>query len=279
MSDPRQTPATTTPTVRWRATVAYDGTRLSGWQSQPGGNTVQDFIEARLAQLFGQPIRIHGSGRTDAGVHGRAHPFHFDAPWPHGAEKLLRALRVGLPAALQITALARARADFHARFSAKGKRYSYHWFEGYPPPWEAPYCSSLGYRKLDVEAMNAAARPLLGEHDFTGFGANRGDGSAENPVKTLYRLDVRRSGPRITLVTEGSGYLYKMVRTLAGALCEVGLGKIPPGAPAQILHACQRPMDLPTAPARGLWLEKVYYGKVPSAGAAQPAPPAEGGPQ
>lgn len=276
MSDPRLIAAAGGRELRWKATVAYDGTHLSGWQSQPCGNTVQDFVEARLAQIFGRPIRIHGSGRTDAGVHAKAHPFHFDAPWPHGAAKLLRALRVGLPAALQITGVARARTDFHARFSATGKRYSYHWFEGHALPWESPYCNSLGYRKLDIAAMNTAAAALLGEHDFTAFGANRGDDSQENPVKTLYRLDVRRSGPRITLVTEGSGYLYKMVRTLAGALCEVGLGKLPPGSLGQILHSGQRPMDLPTAPSRGLWLEKVYYGKLPSAAApvAQTLPPA-----
>lgn len=250
---------------RWKAAVAYDGTHLQGWQSQPDGNTVQDFIEARLAVIFGQSIRIHGSGRTDAGVHAKAHPFHFDAPWPHGAQKLLRALRVGLPAALQVVAVTRTRADFHARFSATGKRYCYRWFEGYALPWEAPYCNSLGNRRLDVAAMNEAAAPLLGQHDFTAFGANRGDGSVENPLKTLYRLEVKRNGSRITLLTEGSGYLYKMVRTLAGALSEVGLGKMPPEALAQILHSGERPMDLPTAPAHGLWLEKVYYGKMPTA--------------
>lgn len=261
----------TAQSVRWKGTVAYDGTRLSGWQSQPGGNTVQDFIEARLAQIFGRRVRIHGSGRTDAGVHAKAHPFHFDAYWPHGEQALLRALRVGLPAALAITAVTQVKDTFHARFSAKGKRYSYHWFEGHPLPWQSPYCNSLGNRRLDIAAMNAAAAPLLGEHDFSAFGANRGDDSVENPVKTLYRLDVRRSGARLTLVTEGSGYLYKMVRTLAGALAEVGVGKLAPESLAQILKSGERPMSLPVAPARGLWLEKVYYTRVPSAAKRPPA--------
>lgn len=249
------------PLSRWKALCAYDGSALSGWQSQPGGGTVQDFIEARLAQIFGAPVRIHGSGRTDAGVHAKAQVFHFDAHWPHSEEALLRALYCGVPAAVQVTSVRRVPSTFHARFSATGKCYSYHWFEGRALPWESPYCLSLGHRRLDVEAMNAAARPLLGRHDFTAFGANRGDDSVESPEKTLYRLDIRRKGARIALVTEGSGYLYKMVRTLAGALEQVGLGKMPPERLTQILHSGVRPMNLPTAPARGLWMERVYYGR------------------
>ncbi|MGE9296601.1 MAG: tRNA pseudouridine synthase A, partial [Puniceicoccales bacterium] len=204
--------------MRWKGTCAYDGTGLSGWQSQPGGNTVQDFIEGRLEQIFQRPVRIHGSGRTDSGVHARAQTFHFDADWPHGADKLERAFRSGLPAGIQVYKVQSAKDDFHARFSATGKRYRYLLFEGWARPWDARYCWELGRRRLDVDLMNDAAKRLLGEHDFTAFGANRGDGSEDNPVKDLRMLEVTRRGHKLTLTTEASGYLYKMGRCVMGSL-------------------------------------------------------------
>ncbi|WP_309383651.1 tRNA pseudouridine(38-40) synthase TruA [Cerasicoccus frondis] len=243
----------------WKCTCAYDGNGLNGWQSQPGGNTVQDFIEARLEQIFKEPIRIHGSGRTDAGVHAKAQVFHFQADWEHGAEKLERAFRSGLPASVQVYRVQEAESNFHARFSAKGKRYSYRLFEGWARPWEARYCWELGRRRLDQFAMNAAAAQLLGEHDFTAFSANRGDGSEDNPVKDLRMLEVRRKGASLTIVTEASGYLYKMVRSLTGTLVEVGLGKLTPEEVRAILESRQRTNRVATAPAKGLWLERVYY--------------------
>lgn len=245
--------------MRWKCTCAYDGTGLNGWQSQPGGNTVQDFVEARLEQIFKEPIRIHGSGRTDAGVHAKAQIFHFEADWPHGAETLERAFRSGLPAGVQVYRVQEASDDFHARFSATGKRYSYRLFEGWPRPWDARYCWELGRRRLDQFAMNAAAARLIGEHDFTAFSANRGDGSDDNPVKDLRMLEVRRKGANLTLVTEASGYLYKMVRSLTGTLVEVGLGKLSPDDVAALLASRERSNAVTTAPAKGLWLERVYY--------------------
>ena len=115
---------------RWKIVCAYDGTAFSGWQSQPNRNGVQDVIETRLAEIFKAPLRIHGSGRTDAGVHAMGQVFHFDAAWPHGAAKLQLALKARLPLALQIKSVTRAAPDFHARFSATGKRYSYRIVQG-----------------------------------------------------------------------------------------------------------------------------------------------------
>lgn len=246
-------------TQRWRATCAYEGTGFEGWQSQPNGRTVQDALEARLAVILEHPVRIHGAGRTDAGVHARAQVFHFDAAWAHPVGALQRALRTGLPAGVQVTAIEAARPDFHARFSACGKRYAYRFFEGWALPWETRYCWSLGRRTLDVAAMQAAASRLLGEHDFSAFGAQRGDGSADNPVKRLWRMEVTREGPAVTFTTEGSGYLYKMVRSLAGTLAQVGWGKLTPDEVGAIRTARQRPFSVETAPAHGLWLEEVYY--------------------
>ncbi len=250
--------------LRFKAWCAYDGTDFKGWQSQRGGNTIQDRIEARLAELFKQPVRIHGSGRTDSGVHARRQVFHFDAPgWPHPVDKLERALRVGLPETIQVWKVRRAPAGFHGRFSAVRKRYVYRLYEGQAPPMELRYCWSLGERigTLDTDQMNAAAQRLLGEHDFSAFGASRRDGSneKENPVKDLQRLEVTRRGQRLTLTTEASGYLYKMVRSLTGALVEVGRGKLTPEELESLLKRKQRIQKIPTAPARGLCLERVWY--------------------
>jgi len=247
------------PKQRWRAVCAYDGTEFSGWQSQPGGNTIQDFIEARLGEVFSHPVRIHGSGRTDAGVHAKGQVFHFEADWKHEQSKLMRALQTGIPGGIQIVRIAKASPDFHARYSAKGKHYAYRYFHGEAPPWERRYYYSLGRRRLDMERINKASEMLIGTHDFTAFGANRGDGSKDNPVKDMRRLELLARGPRLTLHLEASGFLYKMARSIAGALIGVGLGKMDPENISQILESGKRSREVETAPAQGLWLERVYY--------------------
>ena len=114
------------PSRRWKCVCAYAGGAFSGWQSQVGGGAIQDVIEAKLAKLLGAPVRIHSSGRTDAGVHARGQVFHFDAVWRHGAEKLAAALAASMPPGIQIRSLREAKPDFHARFDATGKRYVYY---------------------------------------------------------------------------------------------------------------------------------------------------------
>ncbi len=245
--------------MRWKCFVAYDGTDFEGWQSQPNGNTIQDYLERRLSFLCERPIRIHGSGRTDSGVHATGQVFHFDHDWRHGPIKLVRALRTGLPEGIQVFAIEPAKEDFHARFSAINKRYIYRFYEGWAPPFELRYVHSLKNFRLDIEAMNEAARRLIGTHDFTAFAANRGDESEEDPVKELRVLQMSREGPRVTLETEGSGYLYKMVRSLAGCLQDVGIGKLTANDVESILHSRNRTALVQTAPARGLTLERVDY--------------------
>lgn len=243
---------------RFKCVCAYDGTDFKGWQSQLGGGTIQDFIEARLGEIFKAKIRIHGSGRTDAGVHAKAQIFHFDAPWAHGVSELQKALLHGLPSGIQISKVSLAKPDFHARYSAKGKRYAYNIYEGYAPPYESRYFLSLGRRKLDLEKMRKAAQMLLGTHDFTAFSANRGH-DRDNPVKTIHKLEISKRGRKIKILTEGSGYLYKMVRIISGALMEVGFGKLEPSDIEAILEARKRTNKFSTAPAKGLFLEKVFY--------------------
>src|SRR5688500_2345539 len=146
---------------RWKCVCAYDGTSFAGWQSQAGGTAIQDVIEARLGQIFKGPLRIHGSGRTDAGVHAHGQVFHFDASWSHGPQKLLLAIRAGLPPTIQIKSLVVASADFHARFSAKGKRYDYHIHLGDADPFTRLYCWAV-FKPLEDSAMQAAAAILRG---------------------------------------------------------------------------------------------------------------------
>ena len=259
--------------MRWRATCAYVGTTLEGWQAQASKRSVQDHLEKCLARIFGRPIRIHGSGRTDSGVHARGQVFHFDADWRHGAEKLLRAISIGIPPAIQVTSLRPAEPGFHARFGATGKRYVYFLHRGRADPFEDPFCWSLGDRPLDMEAMRATAKLLVGRHDFRAFSAfNRVE--RESTVRTLRRLDVIGRGRRLRVVAEADGFLYKMVRTLVGALVGVGLGKLQPDQVAALLDGRKREHLIETAPAKGLFLWRVEYGRRRKTESAPAAPPA-----
>lgn len=242
---------------RWRCVCAYDGGPFAGWQSQAGGQAIQDVLEERLARVFHGPVRIHGSGRTDAGVHARAQVFHFDAPWNHGPDKLLAALRHRLPAAIQIKSVRSVRPGFHARFDAKGKRYTYQIHLGDAEPFERPYCWPL-FRPLDLAAMQRTAAVLRGKHDFRAFTALNGP-EREDTVRDLRRLDVVKRGRRIRVIAEADGFLYKMVRSLVGALVSAGEGKLEPGAVEAMLKSRTRTAAIHTAPPQGLFLDRVFY--------------------
>ena len=245
--------------TRWKAVCAYDGTSFAGWQSQAGGQGIQDVIEARLAEIFARPIRIHGSGRTDAGVHARGQVFHFDAAWRHPKERLQAALRVGLPPAIQIKSVRPVRSDFHARFSATGKRYCYYLFVGDPEPFVRPYVWAIQRpRPLDCAAMEKAAARLRGRHDFAAYSAFNGNeqGGTE---RDLRRAEVTHQGRRVRLTFEADGFLYKMVRSLVGALVAVGDRKLSVERITEMLQTGRRTQVVETAPPQGLFLEKVHY--------------------
>ena len=244
-------------TKRWKCVCAYDGTAFAGWQSQTTGQAIQDVIEARLATLLGVATRIHSSGRTDAGVHARGQVFHFDASWRHGGAKFLTALAAGLPPSIQLRSLRVAAPDFHARFHATGKIYSYHLRLGDADPFTRPYVWCFR-RPLDTAAMARAAEVLCGQHDFKAFAAFNGVARADT-VRTLRRLDVQRRGRRVRIVAEADGFLYKMVRSLVGALVAVGEGKLTVERLREIRDSRQRTSAVPTAPAQGLFLERVFY--------------------
>ena len=244
---------------RWKAICAYDGSHFEGWQRQPHGATVQNHIEAALSQITNRPTRIQGSGRTDAGVHAHGQVFHFDADWAHSPEKLIRALHSILGQQIKIRSLRPTKTTFHARFSVISKCYHYRYYLGRAKPIEAPYLWACREGSIDLAAMNFAAQAMLGEHDFTALSASHGKDVDPNPRKTLYQLQVRQKGPYLKLQVEGSGFLYKMVRSLAGALYAIGRQRLNPDELINILHSRQRTQKIVTAPAHGLYLKCVNY--------------------
>mgnify|MGYP002630992031 CR=1 FL=1 len=242
---------------RWKCVCAYAGTDFAGWQSQVRGRAIQDVIEARLGEIMKSAVRIHGSGRTDAGVHAHGQVFHFDAAWPHGLDKLLLAMRTGLPTGIQIKSVIRTKPDFHSRFQAVGKRYEYFLNLGDADPFTRPYAWVI-FRELDISAMRLAAQKLCGKHDFRAFTALNGP-AKDDTVRTLHKLDITKRGKRLRIVAEGDGFLYKMVRSLVGALVSVGEGRLSPDGVEMILKLRQRSEIVQTAPAQGLFLVKVFY--------------------
>jgi tRNA pseudouridine38-40 synthase len=245
------------PLPRWKCICAYDGGAFTGWQSQASGDAVQDVIERRLHRVCKTEIRIHGSGRTDSGVHATGQVFHFDAAWKHGAGKLCAALQAGLPRTIHLKTLRRAAPDFHARFQASGKIYRYELCLGAADPFTASYCWSVS-RELDWPAIKAAAKILHGKHNFWAFSAENGT-KRETTVRHLRRLAITRHGRRVRLTFEADGFLYKMARSLTGALVGVGLGKLSPRDVAALLKSGQRTPAVQTAPPQGLFLVKVIY--------------------
>jgi len=248
-----------TKSTRWKCVCAYDGGKFAGWQSQANSNTLQDVIEGRLRQIFGRLVRIHGSGRTDAGVHALGQVFHFDAEWRHGPEKLLAAFRNGLPAAIQVKSVRAVGADFHARFQTSGKRYEYRIHLGDADPFTRPYCWPV-YKPLNLEAMRAAAAVLQGRHDFRAFTALNGP-EREDTVRDLRRLELLKRGRLVRVIAEADGFLYKMMRSLVGVLVTVGEEKLPVAQVREILSSCRRTALVQTAPPQGLFLVKVFYNK------------------
>lgn len=242
---------------RWKVLCAYDGRGFAGWQSQKGGDGIQDVIEARLARILPSAPRIHASGRTDAGVHARGQVFHFDAPWKHGPTKLAAALSAGLPESLQIRSVQAVSSSFHARFSATGKTYRYHLHLGPADPFTSPYCWG-GLHSLELRRMRQAAKLLVGRHDFQAFSAFNGS-ERNDTVRELRRLSLSTHGRRIIITAEADGFLYKMVRSLVGALVAVGQGKLSLERLPILLKGAARNSEVPTAPARGLFLDSVRY--------------------
>lgn len=246
--------------MRYKITVEYDGTNLVGWQKQKDGPSVQEFLEKAIYGFAHQKTEVFGAGRTDAGVHALAQVAHFDLETSLNEYKLQESLNAWLrelqaPVAVYKTEI--AAADFHARFSAKGRGYIYRILNrrGNSPllvnrVWHVTY-------PLDAEKMRQGAQYLLGYHDFSAF---RGAGcQARSPLKTLDKLDIERKDDEIVFVVEARSFLYHQVRNMVGTLMMVGCDKLQPEAVAEILASGQRSAAGISAPACGLYLNKVVY--------------------
>ncbi len=253
--------------MKLRLVIAYDGTAFQGFQSQSHGLTVQDALEGVLARIVGEKVIIHGSGRTDAGVHALGQVIHFELTGEQVHQLSLRdserwrvALNAWLPPTLRVMRVTRAGKGFHARFSASGKIYRYEiWHDKVLPPHLHKRASHL-YGKLDLESIRHLCRMIEGPHDFRGFCANSGS-LPESTIRTLYRVGLRKRGPALSITLEGDGFLYRMVRMLVGAMVQVAQEK-KSIEEFQARLAEGKPWPTPAmAPAEGLYLVKALYGK------------------
>ncbi len=247
--------------ARLKLIVAYDGAPFSGWQSQPNGDGIQDHLETALGKICGEQVRVHGAGRTDAGVHALAQVAHADIPARRYApERWTKALNGLLPPAVRIMRCRFVSEAFHARFSAKGKIYRYR-------IWNAEVELPLEHGRVwhvrepvDSGVIADVAPVFVGRHDFRGFAANRG-APVNDTVRTIRNVEIRRSGPLITIEFDGEGFLYKMARMMTAALVHAGQGKISRAEIRQRLANNSRLItsSREVAPAAGLFLFRVRY--------------------
>jgi len=237
--------------------VQYDGTDYAGFQRQPEVPTIQGELEKALTDLFGEPTHIKAASRTDAGVHalGQVATFFTTSPLP--VERLPRVLNDALPPPIAVVQAREVAEDFHPRFNAVGKRYTYRLFcRSVRSPFVCRYAWHVPHR-LDLQAMREAGRALVGEHDFAAFCA--AGSSVRSTVRTLRRLDLEGAGDVVELHFEADGFLYMMVRIIVGTLVEVGLGRLEAQAVAEVLASRDRAKAGPTAPPQGLCLVRVEY--------------------
>jgi tRNA pseudouridine38-40 synthase len=262
--------------IVWKLTLCYDGNPFAGWQRQPGRRTVQGELEGAIARVTGERAAAQGSGRTDTGVHAMAQVASVALRSPVPPDNLRRALNHRLPPSIRILAAEHAPPGFHARHSALRKTYDYRLFRAaLCPPWLAPYVCAYTF-PLATERMQAAARAVLGTHDFGSFQAPEPDVSGRaaaratargvtefrkrTAVRTLFQSRWEMPEPDLLVYrVSGSGFLHHMVRNLVGTFLAVGRGQIAADALPAILAARSRSAAGPTAPASGLWLHSVEY--------------------
>ena len=240
-----------------RCVLTYDGSDFSGWQMQPGLRTVQETLETAIDSLGGRPVRVNASGRTDAGVHAVGQVVNFYADLKIPSDKLVKAINAHLPADVVVRSAEDVPQAFDANRDARRKLYRYVIHDG--PTAEVflrRYCCR-SRRRLDAAAMARAAAPLRGRHDFHSFETEWPNRLSS--VRTITHLAVNRMGDWIWLDVEADGFLYNMVRAIAGTLMNVGRGYWPESEVAEILKAEDRTRAGPTAPAEGLFLMRVTY--------------------
>ena len=242
---------------RVRMVVAYDGTAYRGWQLQPNGITIEQVLNRELTALLKEPISVIGASRTDSGVHARGNVAVFDTENRMPADKICFALNQRLPEDIRVQSSEEVPADWHPRKANCTKTYEYKVLNRkISMPFERLY-AHFCYFNLDLDKMREAAAYLVGEHDFKSFCTVRTQ--AEETVRTIYSLDITKQDDMITIRISGSGFLYNMVRIIAGTLLEVGMGAYLPEHVEEILDARDRQAAGRTAPARGLTLVSMEY--------------------
>ena len=237
--------------------LEYDGSGFLGWQTQPGGGTVQDALEGALAQIAGHPVRAQCAGRTDTGVHALAQVAHFDTEVDRPDNAWVKGVNAHLPRAVSMRWAKRVPDDFHARFSATVRRYEYVLVNR--PTRLGVWDGRAGWfhLALDEARMREAAALLVGEHDFSAF--RSAECQAASPVRTLRRLEIRRDGEVLRFSLEANAFLHHMVRNIVGALVYVGKGKYPPAWMAEVLAGRDRAKAAPTFGPQGLYLAGIAY--------------------
>lgn len=243
--------------MRVKLVVAYEGTNYCGWQIQPNGITIEQVLNETLSSLLGEEIMVTGASRTDAGVHSLGNVAVFETHTKMPAEKISFALNQRLPEDIVVQESCQVPEDFHPRFSKSRKTYEYRILNcRFRQPLERR-TSYFYHYPLDVSAMQKAAAYLVGEHDFTSFASVHAQ--TNTYVRMIYALDVVREGDMIRIRVQGNGFLYNMVRIIAGTLIQVGAGIKKPEDMESILAGKDRELAGPTAPAHGLTMIGLEY--------------------
>jgi tRNA pseudouridine38-40 synthase len=244
---------------RLKLIIAYDGVGVAGWQSQLHRNTIQDHLERAFERITGASLRVHGAGRTDAGVHALAQCAHVDLPDDRlSPARWIAALNALLPPGIRLLRCRYVPINFHARHSAKGKIYRYRiWVAPVLPPFEYGRAWHVA-QPLDLKILKKAAKTFVGTHDFAGFAASR-DRPESGTIRTIHSVSVRHSGPCVTIEFDGDGFLYKMIRLIVGSLVRCALGKMRIEDITERLQSGQPGQRRFAAPAEGLFLVRVRY--------------------
>lgn len=240
--------------------LSYRGGAYQGWQSQPGGATVQDHLEEALAQFADCEVRTSCAGRTDAGVHALNQVLHFDTRVEREPFSWVRGTNRYLPRDIAVQWCRLVDDGFHARYSARGRRYVYLLLESPVRPALEDGLAGWVFRPLDGEAMQAAAALLIGEHDFSAF--RSAECQATSPVKTMRCIDIHRHGAYWRFEFDASAFLHHMVRNVMGCLVTVGQGARTPQWLAEVLAARERRHAAPTFAPQGLYFVGPYYDAV-----------------
>jgi tRNA pseudouridine38-40 synthase len=237
--------------------IEYDGSRFLGWQTQPGGGSVQDALEQALEGIAGSAIKTTCAGRTDRGVHARGQVVHFDTEVERPESAWVRGVNALLPDSVAVLWARRVGIEFHARYSAFARTYRYVLLNRPVRPALAARHVGWYHAPLSVGAMQQAAALLAGEHDFSAFRSS--ECQAKSPVRTVHELKVEKSGQRIDFVLRANAFLHHMVRNIVGTLVYIGKGRHPAGWAREVLESRNRALAAPTFAPEGLYLETIEY--------------------